>query len=86
MNFDTFPWAFVNVIVVSSMANWVDIMFPIWDTTSWLVYLFMLAIILMVAFFAVNVFLVSGVCDFRVLVPMLLTVCECCVTVRGVHV
>jgi hypothetical protein len=62
INFDTFPWAFVNVIVVSSMANWVDIMFPIWDTTSWLVYLFMLAIILMVAFFAVNVFLVSCVC------------------------
>jgi hypothetical protein len=62
-NFDTFPWAFVNVVVVSTLSNWVDMMFPLWDATSWLVYLYMLSIILLGSFFAVNVFIVRvGTC------------------------
>ncbi len=59
-NFDTFPWAFVNVIVVSSLSNWVDIMSALWDTTSWMVFVYMLSIILMASFFAVNVFVVRA--------------------------
>ncbi len=59
-NFDTFSWAFVNVVVVSTLSNWVDMMFPLWDATSWLVYLYMLSIILLGSFFAVNVFIVRG--------------------------
>jgi hypothetical protein len=46
----------VNVYVVSTLSNWVDVMFPVWDATSWAVFIYFLAIILLGAFFAVNVF------------------------------
>jgi hypothetical protein len=29
-NFDTFMWALINVFVVTTMANWTDIMTPLW--------------------------------------------------------
>jgi hypothetical protein len=41
------------------MSNVVDVLYPLWDATSWAAYLYFLALILLGSFFAVNVFVVS---------------------------
>jgi hypothetical protein len=57
-NFDTFPWAIINVFIVTSVANWTDIMYPLWDTLSSFVFLYFVSLILIGAYFAVNLALV----------------------------
>ena len=59
VHFDNFPAALLNVLVVTTMANWTDQLFPLWDAVSSGVAVFYVAIILVCAFFAVNIFLVS---------------------------
>ncbi len=58
INFDTFLWAMVNVYVVTSQANWSNLMVPLWSGSSSLVTLYFTSLLLVGAFFAVNLVLV----------------------------
>ncbi len=58
MNFDNFLWSLINVYVITSLANWSDIMYPIWDTTSFYSSLYFVSLILIGSYFAVNLCLV----------------------------
>ena len=60
VNYDSFLFAMYNVLVVTTMANWTDQMFPLWDATSGAVAIYYISLIICGAFFAVNIFLVSG--------------------------
>jgi hypothetical protein len=63
VNFDSFLWSLINVYVITSLANWSDIMYPIWDTTSFYSSLYFVSLILIGAYFAVNLCLVRCSCD-----------------------
>ena len=56
--FDTFFYAILNVLVVTTMANWSDITNPLWMATTGAVCLYMVSLIFVAAFFAVNLVLV----------------------------
>ena len=60
MSFDTFPFAIINVLVITTMANWSDMMNPLWSATSSWVFLYFVSLIFIAAFFAVNLVLVSA--------------------------
>jgi hypothetical protein len=60
VNFDTFPYAMLNVLVITTMANWTDQMFPLWDAMTSGVVVFYISLILIGAFFAVNIFIVRA--------------------------
>ena len=58
--FDNFLYAILNVLVVTTMANWSDITQPLWTATSSLVTVYMISLIFVASFFAVNLVLVRG--------------------------
>ena len=60
VNYDNFLFAMYNVLVVTTMANWTDQMFPLWDATSSAVAVYYISLIICGAFFAVNIFLVRA--------------------------
>ena len=62
-SFDSFFEAMLNVLVVTTMANWSDITDPLWTATSSLVCLYMISLIFVGAFFAVNLVLVRASAD-----------------------
>ena len=62
VNYDNFLFAMYNVLVVTTMANWTDQMFPLWDATSSAVAVYYISLIICGAFFAVNIFLVRADC------------------------
>ena len=60
VNYDTFPYAMFNILVVTTMANWTDQMFPLWDATSSLVAVYYVSLIIIAAYFAMNIFAVGS--------------------------
>jgi hypothetical protein len=60
MSFDNFLYAILNVLVVTTMANWSDLTNPLWTANSSLVAIYMISLIFVAAFFAVNLVLVRG--------------------------
>ncbi len=48
----------MNVYVFTTMANWTDVMYPLWDATTFFVAIYFVTLIVIAAFFAMNIALV----------------------------
>ena len=58
-NFDTFPFAVVNVYAIVSVSNWIYVQMPLWSTTSYWCMVYFFSLILFGSYFALSLVLVS---------------------------
>ena len=61
-SFDSIPWAMVSLFQAISLEGWVDMMYPLQDSVSMLVWIYFILLVLVGAIIVINLFL-AVLCD-----------------------